>query len=244
MFSSSVKIKTVAGDNGMLGVIDAIEKASQPTVGDLLYAGQRQRTRILERTAKGLDYSGTAFHPYSSVGPYYYYPGKSAKNRSAAARSFANKIGLSALKHTKKGDKIRVLGVGVGQRRGANSAQRTNLGIKFSSYAAFKAYLGRTVVDLFGPTAPHMLQALIVKVGSAISAFGSNVSSNDLTPAKEIILGIYGQEAARADGHNTGGGHLPKRKFLGASDSDKSAVLNDILARIAARMRKALGGAR
>jgi hypothetical protein len=39
--------------------------AALPTEGDLLYALQRQRTRILKRTADGVDVDGASFEPYS-----------------------------------------------------------------------------------------------------------------------------------------------------------------------------------
>jgi hypothetical protein len=40
--------------------------AALPTEGDLLYALQRQRTRILQRTAAGVDVDGTPFQAYSA----------------------------------------------------------------------------------------------------------------------------------------------------------------------------------
>ncbi len=226
MYSTSVNIKTVTGGSDPIAVIDAAIKVAEPTVGDLLYAGQRQRTRILERTAKGVDVNETSFHPYSSRGPVYYYPGKGAKNRRAAVTRTARKLGI----RLKGGPNQK--GVGV-----------TRLGIKFPNYAAMKAAFGRTVVDLRGLSAPHMLQAVLVKVAGVI--VGGTDSQADFTnkqPANEIILGIYGEEGARASGHNEGRGHLPKRKFFGASDSDKTLVLADILTRVSFRVRQALGG--
>jgi hypothetical protein len=249
MLSVGTSIKTSRGDANLIGFVDAIEKNAVPTVGDLLYAGQRQRTRILQRTARGVDVNEVSFKPYSTSGPYYYYPGKNAKNRKGAARNFANKIGL---KGRKVGAEVVTHSLGgTTARRSSSSAQRTKLGVKFSSYAAFKASLGRIAVDLRGPSAPHMLQALIVRVkdfilpGTDAAAGGfMPIESGKLEPANEIVLGIYGEEAARASGHNEGYKRLPRRHFLGASESDKVAVLNDILTRIVARVRGALGGSR
>lgn len=49
-----------------------------PTEGDILYAMQRLRTRILERTAKGVDVEGRPFAPYSK---------KYAKKRDKSGRN-------------------------------------------------------------------------------------------------------------------------------------------------------------
>lgn len=75
---------------------------SDATVGDALYAGQRQRTRILQRTAQGVDVDGRKFAPYSENGPYYYNPNGrlsaasrekvSDKTQKGAARRLLNKI--------------------------------------------------------------------------------------------------------------------------------------------------------
>lgn len=239
MYSTSVDLKTGNGQMPLAN-FDTLVKAAQPTIGDLLYAGQRQRTRILERTARGVDVNETAFAPYSTKGPYYYYPGKNAKNRRAAVTRAAKKLGVAV-----KG----------GPNRKGESV--TRVGIKFASYAAFKRALGRAFVDLRGPSAPHMLQAIIVKVAGITlpgadpaqgNLFADTSVSGDLysneTPASEIVLGIYGNEADRATGHNTGRGHLPKRRFFGASETDKTAVLDDILKRVLFRLKKVMGGAR
>lgn len=223
MYSTPITITTSSKD--MLGTIDSLSALSQPTIGDLLYAGQRQRSRILDRTSRGVDFEEKAFHPYSTTGPYYFYPSKGAKNRASGRATFARKIGVGK--------------TGITKVKGGGTAERTRLGIKFSSYAAFKAALGRGVVDLFGPWAPHMLQAMIVKVNGVLASDGAGESSNS-TPGTEIVIGIYGSEAERASGHNQGTGHLPQRKFLAASEVDKDAVLNDIFARIMARVKNAL----
>lgn len=199
-----------------------IEKSAMVTVGDLLYAGQRQKSRILQRTSQGLDWQGTAFAPYSLSGPIYYYP--SAKgNRKAAAQRVARKLGVS--------------------RQGSEAAKRTGLGIKFSSYAALKAAFGRSGVDLRGISGPHMLQALVARVNGILSQEEDGSSPRyDRTTASDpvIVLGVYGDEAERASGHQTGTKHLPQRKFLGANAKDQSQMIQDIVERVRFRLGQLL----
>lgn len=233
MINTTLTIQTSRGDSDLMGLMSSLEEATTITTGDCLYAGQRQRTRILERTARGVDSNDVQFHPYSTNGPYYYYPGKNAKNREAAARNFAGKIGL---KGKRVGNEVKL-------NRNV-TATRTRFGVKFSSYAAFKQFLGRTNPDLRGPSAPHMLQATVVRVHDIeLTLDGSGSFSFDAAnqPANQINIGIYGEEAERASGHNEGKGHLPRRHFMGANETDKVLVLQDILARVAFRARRALG---
>lgn len=61
--------------------------AAQPTEGDLLYALQRQRTRILKRTAAGVDADGASFAAYS--------PGY-AKKKAAFGRTGVDLRGRNA----------------------------------------------------------------------------------------------------------------------------------------------------
>lgn len=66
------------------GSYDDLYKVSQlviePTQGDLLYAMDLQGQRILDRTAQGIDYTGSPFAEYDKTHPYYYYPaGKGSK---------------------------------------------------------------------------------------------------------------------------------------------------------------------
>lgn len=202
-----------------------------PDETDVEAALENQRTRILERTAQGVDYRGVPFAEYSQNGPFYYYP-STQKGRSfrpgakllqaiwagqssfraeyfkvlrAAAKRFQTKLGDGAM----------------------DTAQTPGGGIRFASYADFKAALGRTVVDLTGPRAPHMLQALVVKMRSGL----------------EGAIGIYGPEAARASGHHEGNPKvkLPKRRFLDASAEDQKAMLQEMLERATARWRERLG---
>jgi phage gpG-like protein len=186
----SVDTKKLAAD---------IEGVVQITSQDVLYALNRQKARILDRTARGVDINGQAFEPYSTKGPYYYYPakaGRTAGSRKSSAGRFAKKVG----------------------------GQRTTVGVKFPSYADFKRSLGRSGVDLTGPRAPHMLQAIVVKT-----------TGND-----SGVIGIYGPEADRAEGHNVGAGHLPRREFFGFSDRDHDEMVADVDRLIAARLGKIL----
>lgn len=212
-----------------------ISDAMRPTVGDLLFTGQRQRTRILNRTARGVDVNEVAFRAYSEKGPYYFYPGKSSKNRAGARNSFVRKIGgnVKALKrvnqafaHVHSGNRLGISGL-------------TGLGVKYVSYGAFKRFLGRTGVDLRGPSAPHMLQAMIVRVNNVTLTQGdTGHGEGNLTPASEIRIGIYGEEALRASGHQTGAKHLPRRKFMGANEEDQRLMLQDIIDRMLFRAKK------
>jgi hypothetical protein len=229
-----------------------LQKVSQPTVGDLLFVGQRQRSRMLQRTSKGIDVNGRAFVSYSLNRPVYYYPGvnrdnkssagpktmeqtKAVKGRERSVNRIANLIGL-------KGRNSRPV-----DARSTNKSaqkqyvQRTAKGLKFSSYAAFKAAFGRTNVDLRGIQAPNMLQSMVVRVLGWVLDQSSLTTPEDQSQANEIKIGIYGYEAQRASGHQKGTGHLPKRAFIGANDQDKSAMLADASQRVAARIRSSLG---
>jgi hypothetical protein len=214
------------GDVGIEQYIADLPGFAEPLKSDLLYAGKRQKTRILDRTAKGLDVNGAAFAPYNTTRPYYYYPGNKGsrasiaflKNKSAgygmgvkelrtvlkrevtARNRFFNKIGLKNVE-------------GVHKTAGA--------GIYYPSYAAFKASLGRAGVDLTGPKAPHMLQAIQVLIREG-----------------EIVIGIYGDEAERAEKHNFGLDHMPKREFFAANDAEVSLMTDDVLEMIVQREAK------
>lgn len=177
-----------------------LEKGFEIQSSDILYVLNNEKTRILDRTARGVDLFNRAFAPYSTKGPYYYYPGKSSRTalgRRASASRFARKVG----------------------------GTRTKVGIKFASYAAFKSSLGRTAVDLLGPSAPHMLQGMVVKTTGPTSG----------------LIGIYGPEADRAEGHNLGTRRLPKREFFGASPDDEVMMMKDLEAIIGARIDSVLG---
>src|SRR5579871_4204572 len=64
------------------------------TQGDLLYVGQVFRSRIRERKLNGVDVNGAPFAPYSTKGPYYFYPNRdSAAGRQARATAAKNRYG-------------------------------------------------------------------------------------------------------------------------------------------------------
>lgn len=175
---------------------------------DLLFAAERQKARIIDRTAKGLDFEGKAFAPYKDTGrPYYYYAqsGGSANARIRAATRLHGTLGRSY---------------------GA-TLTKSRKGIKFPNYAAFKRWLGRkgSTVDLTGPRAPHMMQSLVATVKpTGLGMF-------------RIVIGIYDEEKARiAEGHNKGvPGRLPKREFMGFSREDVKEIRSDVIDHILAR---------
>lgn len=219
---SKVTFTAPGGKDPQRYILDLAAKA-KPTEGDALFAAQRQRTRILDRTARGVDVDEQPFAEYSKNGPYYYYP-----NGRVGNKKFTQEKNRAASKRLQK--KI-------------GNGRVTPNGIRFESYADFKASLGRSTVDLRGPSAPHMLQAIAVKTNNRnFGAYGDDdVGLNDKpAQADEITIGIYGKEADRASGHNQGiPGRLPTRRFFGASRSDIAEMANDMKTRILARIKAA-----
>lgn len=183
------------------GVVIEIENALKPTRSDFLYVGNMEITRIKERTARGVDYRGVPFAPYSNKGPIYWYPSAHTKDPRASRNRFLKKIG----------------GVEAG-------AAKTSTGVKFASYAALKmAVTGSGDVTLMGLKAPHMMMQIIVKVNG-----------------QTLTIGIYGEAADRAEGHNNGiPGRLPKREFFNASEDDKDQMTSYLVEAGAARANKA-----
>lgn len=183
------------------------------TTGDLLYLGQIWRARIRTRTFQGLDVNGQPFVPYSTKGPYYFYPngssasGKTADGRKARATAAANR-------HKATGK------IGI----------RTSTGIRYESYAAAKTAHGVSVVNLYGMEQhTHMLDTMLVKAGGAevdmvagefmggggeLDAFEQNV------PCYQLAIGFYGPEAARAKGQNEGNSKTPQREFFALNTED------------------------
>ena len=240
---SEASFKTPGGAEPQKFILD-LAKGAVPSEGDALYAAQRQRTRIIERTLAGRDVDGAAFEPYSTDGPYYYYPnGRVGKNKieSHKNRAAVNRF----LKKLNKASDIRSVFESLDDEPYTHSGRKTRNGegIRFDSYADFKKSLGRSGVDLLGPRAPHMLQAIAVGTG-----FGrihgdetpASVFSNP-EPAKDVVIGIYGQEQGRAEGHNTGVNPKWKRKhqrkFFGASADDIQQMVSDITTRILQRVK-------
>lgn len=200
---SDILFRASGGGDPVHYVLD-LTGALEVRASDLRYAAERQRSRILERTAKGLDVDDKPFAPYSTAGPYYHYPARGpARGKAAAARLFRQITRNQPKSET-------------------TNTWRTGTGLRFASYADFKRSLGRSTVDLTGPRAPHMLQALIV---------------SDVTDS-EFRLGVYGaEEAARGSGHNAGTRRLPRRHWFGMSAADVADAANDLAGRIDRRVR-------
>jgi hypothetical protein len=214
------------------GSIESVEinvDSASITEGDMLFALQRQRSAILQRTERGVDVDGAPFAAYKNDRPYYWYPaGKVGKKREAdALRKEKNNVKRAAKTVNGK-------------------VSRSGLGVRFPSYEEFKrTHLGRGTVDLRGPRAPHMLQEIVTKTGSVeLSAKQSTQAGlyDNLVPAKQGSIGIYGDASARASGHNSDNRPkgMPKRRFLGASAEDIKRFVGDLESRAAERARKAL----
>ena len=227
----TLKLVGVDPDHFLKSSADAV----QVPVPVLLRVGQNQRARLLKRREQGLDVDGERSAPYSTRGPYYWYP---ETNSSTPA---GKRQALSRL--------ARRLGLRFGRASEARwstpsapggSVVRTGRGFRFASYAHFKEFLrGSSNVDLRGYKAPHMLQALVVEAGgqraegdapaSDPGGAGAGISSSTRT-ADSVSISVYGtEEARRASGHQTGTRTLPRRRFLGASAADREAMANEIM---------------
>jgi hypothetical protein len=198
------------------------------TVGDLLFVGQGYRSHIRERTFSGVDVNGAPFAPYSTKGPFYLYPNKSATgDRKVRATAAAGR-------HAKTGR------IGV----------RTPTGIKYESYAAAKAAHGSPGVTLYGMEQhPHMLDAIIVRAGgqevsgAGAGSFGSELEAFEgNSPCAMLALGFYGDEAERAKGHNEGTSKLPKREFFALNAADLAWGERAIAQRMQIRARRGEAG--
>ena len=242
---AEVSFRTSSGGDPVQYIV-ALAGSVKPTLGDVLYAAQRQRTRIVDRTYRGVDVNGNAFEPYDTTRPYYYYPngavgrtpGDARRNKAAVRRILKRTTEVSGYKwehlmNTGRESEAEKSSVG-------GTKTRSGQGIRFESYADFKESIGRAGVDLTGLRAPHMLQAIEVRVGGA--SFGtSDVGSASREPVTEFALGIYGDAVGRATGHNTGVNPRWKREhkryFFGASVDDLKLMAADIYARISARLK-------
>lgn len=181
----------------------------KPTADDLLLAMNIVKADIRESTAAGTDAEGAEFHPYSIKGPYYYKP-FTAGGKLASGSAKQERASAHRLHNKLK------------QTPGYEGRpSRSGRSLVFSSYAAFKASFGRTTVDLMGVRGPHMLDAMVPSV-----------------QGDEGILGIYGNEAERASGHNFGSGRLPRRHFFGFSQKAKSEINRVLAERISNRLKK------
>jgi hypothetical protein len=219
------------GSDPSVTIHGEIEALSTITAGDMLLAGQIFRTKIRQRTAAGVDVDGAPFAPYSERSPYYFYPNKEAagSNREARATAARNR-------HAKTG----------------RIGKRTPLGIKYESYAAMKAAMGRTNVDLYsGLQHPHMLDAILLRVagfeidqsggamltgGGALDAFENN------QPNTQLTMGFYGPEAQRARGQDKGNSKTPRRHFFGLNQEDLDIAARAVGERMQIRASGFAGG--
>ena len=160
---------------------------------DLRACIEEYRTEVLDKTMyQGVDVEGNQFVDYNETRPDYYdpAPGGTAKQQQAAVNRFLRR---SSLVHE------HYESIGKGHIATGGEPSRTGRTVKFPSYGDFKRSLGRNKVDLLGPKTPHMLMNLVVQMFSPT----------------EGAIGIYNEPfASRAEGHNEGAGHLPKRRFL------------------------------
>jgi hypothetical protein len=177
-----------------------VRTATTPTTGDLLYSGQVFRSRIRERTFRGVDAQGVPFTAYSTKGPYYFYPNREV---GSTRRERAITPQVRAARATAAKGAMRKPAAGV----------RTPFGIKYASYAAAKAAHGVANVNLYGMEQhTHMLDTMLVKVGGievglaadALMDNGEMAAFEQNQPATELALGFYGPEAARAKGQTRG----------------------------------------
>jgi hypothetical protein len=226
MAQSAVQIRTTSGGDPVRLVMD-IQRALEVTEDDIRESLEAQRTRILDRTAQGLDFEGKSFAPYSERGPYYHYPSTQRGKLFAPRQQQLDRIWDN--KTTFRAEYFKVLRASakrLASKLGRNGATTPGGGVRFDSYGEFKRSLGRPFVDLMGRSGNHMLRAMVVKVRSAL----------------EGSIGIYGQEAERASGHHEGNPRtgLPRRRFLGASTEDKRMITEELAARAAERARDVL----
>lgn len=188
MANTAITLRTTSGGDPVRLAID-IGQALEITEGDIREALEAQRTRILERTAQGLDWDAKPFAPYSEQGPYYHYPSTQRGRVFAPRMKVLGKIWDE--KTSFRAEYFRVLRASAKRlawKLGRSGATTPGGGVRFDSYGDFKRSLGRSMVDLMGLGGNHMLRAMVVKVASAL----------------EGSIGIYGPEAARASGHHDG----------------------------------------
>ena len=218
---------TFAGGQPLEKLTWELERQTQITAADTLFVLNEQKSRMLQRTGLGRDIDGRPFAGYSTRGPYYYYPYKAERQAKLDLRF---SLGASQL-NLFTSNKVNEINFSNFQRGRLNArltrfakktgGVRTRTGIKYASYAAFK---GGSVVDLMGPSAPHMLQAMVVQ------ARGPN----------EGVIGIYDDEASRATGHNTGvpSRHLPQREFFGWGAKDRDEVVSSLERLVGQRIKQ------
>ena len=219
---------------------------STVTAGDLLYVGELYRSRIRERTFAGIDVNGAPFAPYKGSAaqmglfdrPFYFSPNRDVGSTRAKSgtRFFTQEQVIKARATAAKNRYAKTGRIGI----------RTATGIKYESYAAAKAAHGVANVNLYGMEQhPHMLDAIMVKAGGSEIAgglgapsFGSEFEAFEANqPCSSLTLGFYGDEAARARGHNEGTSKLPQRQFFALNAEDLALGEKAIAQRMAIRAR-------
>jgi hypothetical protein len=215
------------GSDARTAIHAEIDALIQITVGDLLFIGQFFRSRILERTAKGVDVNNAPFAGYSTKGPYYLYPNADSAGSVRGRLAPSDKGMLGEIRHARStAAKNRFAKTG-------KTGTRTPYGIRYDSYAAAKAAHGVSGVNLFGMGQhTHMLNTIMVRAGGAEAApseggafggldfHGAFDASENPAPAHQLTIGFSGPEAERAKGHNEGTGKLPKREFFALNAED------------------------
>ncbi len=185
--------------------------------------------------------NGAPFAPYSTKGPYYFYP-----NRDSAGptRSRSGNRSLNAQQLNEKSRKARSTAAAGRFAKIGRIGVRTPLGIRFESYAAAKAAHGAAGGNLFGMEQhTHMLNMITVRVGGQeiagdVPGFGSEMEAFEGNiPAHELTVGFYGPEAERAKGHNEGTDKLPKREFFALNQQDLDLAAQLVAQRMMIRAR-------
>jgi hypothetical protein len=215
------------GSDARTSIHAEIEALSTITVGDLLFVGQFFRSRILERTARGVDVNNAPFAGYSTRGPYYLYPNADSAGSVRGRLAPSDRGMLGDIQHARStAAKNRFAKTG-------KNGTRTPYGIRYDSHAAAKAAHGVNGVNLFGMGQhTHMLNTIMVKAGGAeappseggafagLDFHGAFDASENTAPAHQLTIGFYGPEAERAKGNNEGAGKLPKREFFALNAED------------------------
>jgi len=235
-------------------------KAIAPTQGDLLAVAVIHEGLILGRTTNGLDADGIPFAPYSTQGPIYIKIGTSGTSagRASAIQRLARGSDFKPRQKVRKELKKRKDPIERAASRAKRSAESTprervskgggtEVGqitpggyLKAESYSWFKhSFLGRADVDLLGPRAPHMLQALMVRFGGRVRRSRSVPALGALPSQKprDVEMGLFGPEAARGHGLHFGAGHLPPRPWLAFGAGDGPKLLKVARDRIARRIQ-------
>ena len=98
------------------------------------------------------------------------------------------------------------------------------------------------VVDLFGfQNHTHMLNTIVFHTGGLDAQLSNGVHPVEGgDPLYHFEVGIYGDEAKRAEWHNTGAGRNPQRHFFDASQDDLQQMEAGIGQLIQARIQKVL----